>query len=308
LLLSPPRLPHPRILLSPRERRLLRMSVLRRFTDRVTVRRGGLRWTLLTWDEDVSWCVYADGDYQGPERTAVVRWLRASRRLLPERDLVIDVGANIGTTAVPLARETSCRVLAVEPVPELCELLRRNVEQNGLANLVRCEETAVAAQAGRSETAIPAHSAGSTELLVDALEPSWTGLKATLRRVEVKTAPLPTILRHHRVAPGEVALVWADIQGAEGELIQTGEPLWRAGVPLFMELWPNGLAHRGTDLPAIAEQHFESFVSSCELIRCPESPRWQPIAELRALHDRFIGGNWRAQTDVLLRSRAPATG
>jgi FkbM family methyltransferase len=279
---------------------LLRISALSWFTDRITVRRGGLRWTLLTWDRGTSWGVYADGHHQGQERAAAVRWLRASGRLLAGRDLVIDVGANIGTTTVPLAYEASCRVLALEPVPELHALLLRNVEQNRLADLVSCEQTAVAAQGDRYEMAVRADGAGSSELLVDGRDPSWADAKLTWHRTEVTAAPLPAILRRRGIQPEEVALVWADIQGAEGELIQTGEPLWRAGVPLFMELWPGGLVHRGTDLPAIAERHFRSFVDSGELIRSPESPPWRPLSELRALHDRLFAEGPEAYTDILL--------
>jgi FkbM family methyltransferase len=280
------------------------MAVLKRLTDRVTVRRGGLRWTLLTWDESVSWNIYADGHHQGHERRAVVRWLSASGRLLPRRNLVINAGANIGTTAVPLAQEAQCRVLAVEPVPELYELLLRNVELNGLVAQVTCDQTAIAGLTGRREMAIPAHMAGGSELLVNDRGPTWASSIRTMRRVGVKAEALATILRRRGVNPDEVALVWADIQGTEGDLIETGEPLWRAGVPLFMELWPNGLVHRGTDLPVLAGRHFECFVESRDLIRNPTSPAWRPVSELRTLYDHLPGRDIWANTDILLLPRA----
>jgi FkbM family methyltransferase len=44
---------------------------------------------------------------------------------------VIDVGANIGDTAVYFA-ERGARVIAYEPDPEMCELARRNAKLNGL--------------------------------------------------------------------------------------------------------------------------------------------------------------------------------
>jgi len=46
-----------------------------------------------------------------------------------------DVGANIGAISVPLAaRLPDARIHAFEPQPALCELLRRNLAMNGLAN------------------------------------------------------------------------------------------------------------------------------------------------------------------------------
>jgi FkbM family methyltransferase len=302
----PPRLPHPRILLSARERRILRISVLKRVADRVTVRRGGFEWTLLTRDREVCWAIYADGDYQSPERRALAHWLRASGRLSPGRELVVDVGANIGTTALPLARETGCRVLAIEPVPELYELLVRNVTVNRLQERVRCERIAVASGVGSREMAVPAIAGGSSELAVEGREPTWADRSARLGTVVVETAPLGEILRSRHVAPEEVALVWADIQGAEGEMIEGSPELWQAGVPLYMELWPAGLRHQGSDMPSLAARHFRAFVHAPDLIARPRALCPRPIAELRTLHDALLEQGRDAQSDVLLLNIPPA--
>lgn len=67
-----------------------------------------------------------------PETTGVFLALaRGSRR-------VVDVGANTGYYALiaGIANDAS-RILAVEPVPRVCDLLRANVELNGLGD--RCE-------------------------------------------------------------------------------------------------------------------------------------------------------------------------
>lgn len=65
-------------------------------------------------------------------------------------DIVVDVGANIGGFTLLAARRVgpTGRVVAVEPEPENFLLLRRNVRQNGFAN-VRLIQAAVDAQAGR---------------------------------------------------------------------------------------------------------------------------------------------------------------
>lgn len=49
---------------------------------------------------------------------------------------VLDIGANIGDTAVYFASR-GARVIAYEPDPEMCELARRNVAGNGLAADIR---------------------------------------------------------------------------------------------------------------------------------------------------------------------------
>jgi hypothetical protein len=142
------------------------------------------------------------------------------------------------------------------------------------------------------------------EVKVDGCEPTWTERSAPLCTLVVETAPLGEILRRRQVAPQEVALVWADIQGAEGKLIESSPELWQAGVPLHVELWPGGLLHQGTDrLPRACRRHFRSFVH--ELIAQPRSPRRQPIAELRTLHDALLKQGHEAHSDVLLLNAEP---
>jgi FkbM family methyltransferase len=64
-------------------------------------------------------------------------------------DHVVDVGANVGTHTVPLARKVgpSGSVLAFEPQPRVFELLAANVAMNGLDN-VRLHNVACAAAPG----------------------------------------------------------------------------------------------------------------------------------------------------------------
>jgi FkbM family methyltransferase len=58
---------------------------------------------------------------------------------------VLDIGANIGDTAVYFAKR-GARVIAFEPDPQMCELARRNVEGNGLRADIRCAGVGGAAQ------------------------------------------------------------------------------------------------------------------------------------------------------------------
>lgn len=53
-------------------------------------------------------------------------------------DTVLDIGANIGTIAIPLASMAK-RVIALEPIPRYLEELKRNAELNGITN-IKCIE------------------------------------------------------------------------------------------------------------------------------------------------------------------------
>jgi FkbM family methyltransferase len=50
--------------------------------------------------------------------------------------VILDVGANIGATALPMAvQRPDCRVLAFEAVPSNAECLRQNIQANGITNV-----------------------------------------------------------------------------------------------------------------------------------------------------------------------------
>lgn len=67
--------------------------------------------------------------------------------LVKAGDVVVDVGANIGMLTVPLAK-LGAKVFAFEPQPQMYELLRENVEQNGLE--VQTNQYALGAAAGHA--------------------------------------------------------------------------------------------------------------------------------------------------------------
>ena len=51
-------------------------------------------------------------------------------------DAVIDIGANIGVTAIYLAKKyPTIQVFAYEPIPQHCELIEANLRANGVSNV-----------------------------------------------------------------------------------------------------------------------------------------------------------------------------
>ena len=60
----------------------------------------------------------------------------AFEALQPEDPVVLDVGANIGFTALTMSRlRPSARILAFEPSPSTFEFLKRNVNNNACENI-----------------------------------------------------------------------------------------------------------------------------------------------------------------------------
>jgi FkbM family methyltransferase len=289
------RLPPPRTLVSRRGWRTSWFAWRRHLSDRVVCRRNGLRWTLPTGDEAIAATLFADGDFQAAERAAALEVMRDLGRFRAGRDLVVDLGSNIGTPALQLASDAGLRVLAVEPVTRLFDLLVENVGANGLEDRIVCHRGGVSDRHERATIAVKSLNGGAGEIRRPGHAPTWEP-SATRYEEEVDLAPLPDILARHGVELDEIAFVWADIQGSEARLLSSGEELWRHGIPLCTEIWPFGLQHQG-DADAFLTLATRDFVSFVDL-RSSLDPR--PIAELAEL---FTGRDRHWDTDVVLAPR-----
>ena len=120
------------------ERRRLALQLLRDDAEFITFRRDGLLCTASVRDTGVAKYLFSQGAYHGGEIQNLLAWLSSQGVRWTPDSFVIDVGANIGTTSLPIAQTTGANVLAIEPIPGNLELLRQNVAQNGMASRIRC--------------------------------------------------------------------------------------------------------------------------------------------------------------------------
>jgi FkbM family methyltransferase len=264
--------------------------------DFVLVTRRDLKWKLSLSDV-VGREVFVAGGYQEEAVAAIDTWLRASGRF-PGR--IVDVGANIGTTTVPLAHR-GWSVIAIEPVPAAMDLLSENVRMNGLDDRVTTICAAVSAGTDPVSMALSGD-LGHSEVAVDA-EQGFGPNVADL--ITVDSAPLASLLQQAGVRLDDVSIVWSDTQGHEAQVLLTGEELWGSGIPCFMEVWPRGLRSHGglEEFERLACRHFKSFVTYDDLIRTPICPPLRSIGELSGFVrklDEMPPGDYGQFSDVLL--------
>ena len=67
-----------------------------------------------------------------PDEQTIFRFID----LIPERSLILDVGANLGFITWHLAQKRACTVLAIEPIPANLKVLTRIVATKKLANVM----------------------------------------------------------------------------------------------------------------------------------------------------------------------------
>ncbi len=269
----------------PREARLeLALKLIETEAAEITFRREGATWTGFPWDRIVSGTLFIYGSYQKPETQAVLHWMRRHHRLASPHDVIIDVGANIGTTTIPFAQQTDCRVIAVEPVPEVFAVLCRNVADNGLCDRVVAIQSAIF-RTGNDHVLmiLPQGNSGAGEVARANQPPTFAGQYAVRSRSQVPALGLSQLLARHGVVAEQVAFVWADAQGSEVDVIGTGPLLWAAGVPLYAEFdprtWRNETGRES--VVAAAARHFAGFIPVEDLIATAD-PAIRPIAQLGA--------------------------
>jgi FkbM family methyltransferase len=278
--------------LSGRETRRLAFSLLAKEPLQLTCDRDGFTWTVDSGDE-VGESIYVDGRYEGEEIDAVLAWLEDNHK-----STIVEVGANIGTTALPLAK-AGYRVVAIEPVPTTFAMLSRNVEDNGFGSQVRCVNRAISTTSGHVDMWVTKGS-GLSELAVGAQGPGFSQIGPTFdemkHRITVESNPLDELLRFEGVEIEDIALVWSDAQGSESYVIETGTDLWAAGTPLYVEVDPTLLGlHGGLDaFVELVEGTFGQFLTRDTLISA-NSP--QDIKDFRAF---TMGLTGFSSSDALL--------
>ena len=282
-------------------------AMLREDHVAVDLEAGGFSWLIPSGDRILAEMLRGEL-YEDVERRAVVDWVRADERLR-DRTVVVEVGANVGTTTVPLCA-SGFTVLAIEPVRETYRILVENLRRNDVDGSVRLANVACTAVEQVVEMRV---SSGGSEVVTAAT--SETSGSSSIDRDEyvdgriydevesVQGRPLDAIVGDAEVDPADVAFVWTDTEGHEAEVIGSGDRLWAAGVPAWTELWPAGLeVHSGIDrFCELAGERFGSAILGPDLCADGRAARGLPIPELRdLLQERLVDKPSWWSTDALL--------
>lgn len=164
-------------------------------------------------------------------------------------DLLINVGANNGSTVLPFLRHGfAARAIAVEPEPDNAALLRHNLAANGLSEHVHVIQAAAGATPGRMRLEVSPSNKGDHRLAgEDAPPPGWSVVEIPVVRLDDALQGL--------LADADPArtLTWMDIQGAEPLAIAGGEELFAKTPTLLTEFNPHAMARLGSDREHVAQ-------------------------------------------------------
>ncbi len=271
-------------------RRRLSYALMYRDAELVTFRRGHHLWTAFV-NDCVTREIWCEGHFQMDVASPLHQWLEQnSPRYVGERKIVINVGANIGATALVLSELTCKKILAIEPIPTTYEILRQNVQQNDMGSLIMLENSAVSTFDGKM----------TMSLIDDSGQAEFCRENDSHAKV-VRSRPLINILESHGIAPDDVGFVWSDTQGAEADVLETGAALWLGGTCCWMEFCPDLLKKQNAYERFIgaALRHFRSFIARESFNAGDAAIYGEPILNLEIL-GRKLEESGQHHTDVLL--------
>jgi FkbM family methyltransferase len=244
--------------------------------EQVVVRfeREGINWNIPSGDMILAHML-AEGHYEVDELDPLLEFV-GRRRQVHSDPVVVEVGANVGTTTIPLCQR-GYYVVAFEPVPRIRELLLENLQANGFTSSALVVADAITEE--DSDVTIRLSDSGGSGLLED--DPSGVGArrgaeylsgrlsKGAEETLEVRGRPLSCALDDLSVRLDHVVLAWSDTEAGETGVVLSGASLWKQGVPLWVEFWPVGLEEHGgleTFIDATSS-FFSGFVSRDDLLR-----------------------------------------
>ncbi len=170
---------------------------------------------------------------------------------------ILEIGANCGVFSLLMAHRTgpTGSVLSFECDPELAQIVRDNLEINGLANIGTVDERAVSDKAGTLRFFSALHHRGNGTL-VEGLE-QIPRMSQERREIEVQSTTIDDILKERN---GSFDLVKIDAEGAETAIFRGGTSLFAdRGRPLqvVVEFAPAFISSAGDD-PARYLDEWES--------------------------------------------------
>jgi FkbM family methyltransferase len=238
--------------------------------------------------------IFSTGECEIHKFVLAIKLLRKHELYDDGQMLLIDVGANIGFICIPAAARGYVKcVIAIEPHPDNCRLLRANVALNGLTKTVSVHESACGMFDGEKlELELSEDNFGDHRIHVNDAPGRYNENRR--RTIQIQSDTLDTVCALQR---SQKSFIWMDTQGYEGHVLAGGRRWLEAGTPLCLEFWPYGMK-RATNSFQLMKSALVSYAGFYDL----ENPeKFRPIEDLDDLYTQI--GEAGRFTDILVLSR-----
>jgi FkbM family methyltransferase len=167
-------------------------------------------------------------------------------------DIVFDIGANVGSHSLPIAKTVGStgKVYAFEPVPWALNKLHKNISLNAFNNII-VEPIALSdAPDDNAEFSLRASFKTTSQLPVNSdgnLNDNWWN---ACEKVKVKVETIDNFVLENNIE--KVDLIKLDVDGFEAKVINGATKVLNKYEPvIIMELAPSWIAAKGDDVNAV---------------------------------------------------------
>jgi FkbM family methyltransferase len=163
-------------------------------------------------------------------------------------NLLIDIGANIGTICIPaITRNRFKKAIAIEPEPTNFSLLSANISLNSLGSRVVAHNVALGASDDESLVfeLSPNHH-GDHRIRCAVSEPELTNCLFAESSRNTITVSSTTFNKIVGPVDSSSTLIWIDTQGYEGFALSRADLAMVKNTPICLEFWPYGMKRAGS--------------------------------------------------------------
>jgi FkbM family methyltransferase len=272
-----------------RARRRLHYEYLRRFNNpaTLTTRQGVFR-VPIGVDDPISRELFLFGEFEFDLITEAMEVLRNVSGRPKGKGTIIDVGANNGVISIAmLVTGRLDRAVAIEPEPTNFKRLQDNVRLNRLDEGMLLINSAVSDRKSTLTFELSANNYGDHRVRTSSQSTYVTRDIFNESDRPVITVPADTldsvIAGLPRPFTQDVAVMWVDVQGYEGQVFAGARQLLASGVPVVSEINPYFIARAGMSPDA-----FSSLVADiwpCFWMKRSAHFARYPISAFRAFMD-----------------------
>ena len=212
------------------------LSVL---TNHLTFNTKMGKYVIFTKDKVIGKKLFVNKEYEKEEIDLLITLLQ-KQNILPNNDVVIDIGSNIGYISIYLLKNNWFKkAIAIEPDPQNYYLLEKNIIMNRLENRIKALNIGLSDKIGTLSFEKSKSNFGDHRVRVDNNYNDFE-LKAESKR---KTIKINSITFNELVNKEEIkniGLIWIDVQGYEYYILKDIPKSIFNVTPLYVEFWPYG--------------------------------------------------------------------
>ncbi len=242
-------------------------------------------------DKVLSKFLYINGTYDFSKFETAIKICYPDSTTSPI-DLLVNIGANIGSICIPAVnRNYANKSIAVEPDPQNYRNLVSNIYINNLQDKILHYCNAISnVNEKELELELSEYNFADHRISVSNTEGVFSESKR--RKIKVVTKTLDSFVNFFDKKKN---LIYMDVQGYEGIVLQGGSKIIEKKIPIVLEVWPYGLTRANSFqiLINIIKKYSYFYVLS------EKNPKKRPSTEIEKIINN-LGPNSTKYIDILI--------